>query len=243
MAKGKKGENMTENKKLFEESENGKSQGEQFDEELETQELQTTNSTNTMREYKMNELKDEQEYIVELDEPAENLEIKEIEDADGNKNKIKYLKTPLVIASVRILQPRTLDNDGKIIPPIEKLSKKTGKVNKYYTSKVEILYENSRYKSMVSHIRWWVNKDTLSPTFVTQHTDNIDMKYVTEITKLYWKFCDNFGYDKTQTDKNKILSQKKFMDELVGKKVKIKELTGIYDGESWTKLSIDSFIK
>jgi len=192
--------------------------------------------------FTFNELPDNQEYKVKFSED-EDVEVKTFKDAEGNETKIKIMKMPLEIESARILLPRIKDVDGNIIPPLETISKKNNRKLKYYVSKVEILYKDSNYKSLVPSIRWWVNGSQVTPSFKTEFVENVDLKYITDITKLYWKFCDAYGYDKTKKDETKILSQKQFINELVGKKAIIKELTTFYQDQWRFKLAIDSFVK
>lgn len=173
------------------------------------------------------------------DEPVE---IKKFETDEGSKS-VKYSKNAFKIVSAKILPPRIKDVDGKIVAPIEKLNSRTNKKSKYYETKLELLFEDSDYKALVTSIRWFVNGNQLRPNFLTKFDEKInDMKYVSEITKLYWKFCDTFGYDKSQKDVKRILSQKEFVDSLKGKSVILREATGIYEGRQWHKLIVDSFV-
>lgn len=200
----------------------------------------TSSNTDEMKEFIIGELSDAEKMLVAFTDD-EDIEVKEFKDIDGNTTKIKYLKKPLEIASVKILQPRLFNIDGEKIEP-EATKSKAGKDLRFYTTKVEVLYKNSMYKSLIPSIRWWVNGDRLDPSFMTKFTDKLDMKFITDITKVYWKYCDTFGYDKSQVHPDKILTQKQFIDGLVGKKVIIKEVSGFY-GKEWTKLGIDSFVK
>lgn len=167
-----------------------------------------------------------------------------VEEVDGVKAQIKKLKRPLIISTARVLKPKTKDSEGNLIEPMMVKSidhKGQEKITKYYESKLEITYANEPYKSLVPNIKWFVNIDTLNPSFLTEYSEKMDMKYVSEITKLYWKFCDAFGFDKTKKNMSKVLSQKAFVDGLVGKKVKIKETSGVYKKTDWSKISIVSF--
>lgn len=200
----------------------------------------TISNNDEIKDYILGGLSDKEKMLISFID-GEDIEVKEFKDVDGNTTKIKYLKKPLEIASVKILQPRLINVDGEKIEP-EVTKGKDGKELKFYTTKVEVLYKDSMYKSLIPSVRWWVNGDRLDPSFMTKFSDKLDMKFITDLTKVYWKFCDAFGYDKTQAHPDKVLTQRQFIDGLVGKKVIIKEVSGFY-GKEWTKLGIDSFVK
>jgi hypothetical protein len=193
-----------------------------------------------LEDFEKGELPDEQEYLVGFTDD-ESVEVKTYKDPEGGEQKVKFSKNVFEIEDAKILSPITKDIDGNLVPPEESTSKKTGKTVKYYTSKVQVLYKNSSYKTLIPSVRWWVNGNKLNPSFKTDYIENYNPKFTSEITKLYWKFCDKYGYDKTKKDRDKILSPKQFLKELVGKKVILRELSGNYEGRDWTKLSIAEF--
>jgi hypothetical protein len=195
---------------------------------------------NETKSFILGDLSDKEKMLIAFSDD-EDIDIKEFKDIDGNVTKIKYLKHPLEIASVKILGPKLKNVDGDPIEP-EVTRGKDGKELKFYTTKVEVLFKDSRYKALIPSVRWWVNGERLDPSFMTKFNEKLDMKFITDLTKTYWKYCDTFGYDKTQTHPDKVLTQRQFIEGIVGKNVILKEVSGFYGGKEWTKLGIDSFV-
>jgi hypothetical protein len=146
-------------------------------------------------------------------------------------------------------KPRTMDANGKKIEP--SLSKDEKK--KFYTTKLNITFDHSTYKSVLPTIKWYVNikkeavnengkdviKETmeLKPWFNTTYNENVDEKFVSKITNLYFKLCRFLG--KAPGD----LTAQQFLKSLIGKKVRLMMEKGIYDGKPWTRIDIAEFVK
>lgn len=177
----------------------------------------------------------------------EEIEIKKVYDKEINEEtEIKFSKNAFEIISAEILKPILKDSNGNRIDPEEKTD--NGKVtSRFYSSKLEIKVKDRPYKIHVAGIKWFVNDNTLNPSFRTDFVEKADLKYISEIQKLYWKVCDLLGYDKTQKNKDKILSKKQFIDSLVGLKIKLVENTGKFqkgkEQIAWSKLAISSIQK
>ena len=177
----------------------------------------------------------------------EEIEIKKVFDKNTNEEEeIKFSKNAFEIISAEILKPILKDSNGNRIDPEEKTE--NGKVtSRFYSSKLEIKVKDRPYKIHVAGIRWFVNYNTLNPSFRTDFVEKADLKYIAEIQKLYWKVCDLLGYDKTQKNKEKILSKKQFIDSLIGLKIKLVENNGKFqkgkEQIAWSKLAISSIQK
>jgi hypothetical protein len=177
----------------------------------------------------------------------EEIEIKKSFNKDINEEEeIKFSKNAFEIISAEILKPIVKDAQGNKIKPDEKVE--NNKVtSRFYTSKLEIKVKDRPYKIHVAGIRWFVNGEMLNPSFRTDFVEKADLKYISEIQKLYWKVCDLLGFDKTQKNKDKILTKKQFIDSLVGLKVKLTELNGKFqkgkEQIAWSKLAISTIEK
>ena len=242
---------MEENKKFFENNTTNTQQDDDLS--LDKYDLNNNSSTESLekepQEFEFGDIDSvyESDGLIKKFTDDEEIEIKKVYDKESNEEvDIKFSKNAFEIISAEILKPILKDSNGNRIEPEEKVS--NGKVtSRFYTSKLEIKVKDRPYKIHVAGIKWFVNDNTLNPSFRTDFVEKADLKYISEIQKLYWKVCDLLGYDKTKKNKEKILSKKQFIDSLVGLKVKLVENTGRFqkgkDQIEWTKLAISSIQK
>lgn len=60
--------------------------------------------------------------------------------------------------------------------------------------------------------------------------------FISEVTKLYYRYCQ-----KNNKEFGKVI-QKQFVESLVGCKVKVKNSTGVYNGDRWNRIDIVEFV-
>ncbi|MCK4260174.1 MAG: hypothetical protein KAX49_14445 [Halanaerobiales bacterium] len=171
----------------------------------------------------------EDDFIIgELQETEIKLFI--LSDEDDNEDN----KKEFVIESVELMKPITKNVDG-VIEPL----KSNGK--KYYQTKLKILYKDTDYASYIPNIKWYLGLDkegkkTLTPWFRLKCVEE-DLKdnFTPEITKMYYRFCNKFDIEVGKLTRNE------FVDQLVGKKVILKNTSGKYNGKTWNRIDIKSF--
>ena len=146
------------------------------------------------------------------------------------------------IESAEILKPRLVDVDGKLIEP--KVFNEKDPTKKGYTTKLSITYKDSNYLSLLPNIKWYIGvnantgKKVLNPWFNTTVTkDDLTSQYTSEISKLYFKYCEKFGHVVGK------LTQNDFVAGLKGKQVKLKQWSTKWEGTTRYRLDISEFVE
>lgn len=114
------------------------------------------------------------------------------------------------------------------------------KTNKWIATRLEVTYKDSKYKSSLPNIKWFLDKydpNSWNPSFKPISSEKeFQNQFVPVVSKLYYKFCIQF---------NKIagdFGQQDFINELVGKKVILHEVNEEFDGKSYRRLDIHKFV-
>lgn len=139
------------------------------------------------------------------------------------------------IESVELLKPITRNVDG----PVEPLESNG---NKFYQTKLKITYKGNSYASYVPNIKWYLGlkdgKKTLDPWFrLKMEEEDLTDNFTPEITKVYFRFCKKFGFELGK------LNRKDFVAQLTGKKVKLINTSGKYQGNKWNRIDVAEFIE
>jgi len=185
-------------------------------------------------EYQFGEFSEEKNYEIILNEKL---------DDKGITEKV------FEISKAELLKPRTIDNEGNIIP-LRSLSK-SDETKKGYETKVAIYFKDTNYRALLPNIKWFLNtrisKDengndikvqSLTPTFRTKiAAEELDDTFTSIISKHYYIFCKTFGHIPGE------LTKKQFLEDLVGKKVKLKQFSGKYEGHTWNRIHIAEYVK
>ena len=155
------------------------------------------------------------------------------------------VKKVFTISKVEKGLPRLKDEMGNFIAPKPFNDKKPdSKVG--YETKLKIEFEDSNYIALVPNIKWYPgirktdsgDKKVLNPWFRTNITaDDLDDKFVSEISKLYYRFCVYKGV------KPGMLSISDFITGLVGCKVELSQYKVKYQGEVRYRIDISKFIQ
>jgi hypothetical protein len=116
-----------------------------------------------------------------------------------------------------------------------------------YTTKLVLTFKDTNYAAIVPSIKWYQTivdlpggkqKKILKPWFNVNITkEQLDNPQVSQISKLFYRYCEAKGLDM------KKVTQKQFIDGLVGQKVKLKTVKGNYKGKDWAKLEVTEFVK
>jgi len=140
------------------------------------------------------------------------------------------------ISTAEVAAPRTADADNNMIAPLES---KSGK--KFYTSKLNLTFDHSTYKSVLPNVKWFVNikdgKTVLNPWFNIHYDEKTDEKFVSVVSNLYFKLCKFLGKELGE------MTQSQFTKSLAGKKVRLAMTKGIYEKRTWTRIDVAEFVK
>lgn len=190
-----------------------------MDDDLETPDLEEI-------DYELGELSDQQKKEVVLKE----------ED----------LKKTFIIETAEIRKPILKDIDGKMIPPIFFKKDENGKVldpdKKGYVSKLILTYKDTDYISIIPNVKWYIGtnqhgKPVLNPWFRTTGLTKEDLNdnFTAQTSKLYFRYCDFLGMKPGK------VTQKEFVDGLVGKKVKL--INTPYKKHGANRIDVTEFVK
>ena len=146
------------------------------------------------------------------------------------------------IESVEILEPKTIDDDGNVIPPQPFNKKPDSKIG--YQSKLKITYKDSKYVSLLPNIKWYkrVDKQTQEERYVPWFNINnlddnsLNDQFTAQTSKLYYKFCVKFGMTPGK------VPRLTFIKELVGKNVKLSQYKTKYEGSMRYRIDIEEFV-
>jgi hypothetical protein len=114
---------------------------------------------------------------------------------------------------------------------------------KGYQTRLQINYADSTYVSLIPAIRWYPTKDkdtgknTLVPWFSRIITeDKLYDPMTSTISKLYFRYCKFVGQEVGK------VTQKEFLEGLVGKKVVLEEWETMYNGKKSYRLDIREIV-
>lgn len=194
----------------------------------------------------------ENENIDELEEVPEEVSSElefEFGELSDNVKKEVILKEEdyekvFVIEKVELGKPQLKDADGVPIPPKQFNEKDPTK--KGYVTKLKIEYKDNNYISLIPNVKWYIASRTingvvkkiLNPWFRTAglKEEDLEDKFVSEASKLYYRFCKYKGIEPGK------MSQSEFVSQLVGQKVKIRQWKEKYKGEMSYRIDIVEFV-
>lgn len=150
-------------------------------------------------------------------------------------------KNTFEIENAEIIKPRLVDDEGQKIEP--KPFNENNPDKKGFTTKVRITYKDSSYMSLIPNVKWYqgvnpqTKKKVLNPWFNINVVESaLNDQYTSEISKLYYKFCIKNGYTPGK------LTQKQFIEKLPGSKVKLKQWSMKYKGETRYRIDVEKFV-
>jgi hypothetical protein len=236
-----------ENKKFFEQQ--------KLDPFVDAEEI-SVQATKVVKEEKMVSKETSNDLIIDDFEPViSNKSQLNIEEEFGVK--VNADGRVLTIKEVTIMPPKVkMIKDGRqvIIPPSE--TKKTGA--KFYSSKIKIRYEEDNICDFVPTIVFWINDGKIDPKV---HLDRVGDSKVAQLVRMTLQKMSNNAFRLTEalvnervtnvvpeedakkfTTFSKTVSDSEILQYLVGKKVKIRTSTGMYEGKRWLRNDVHSFM-
>ena len=110
-----------------------------------------------------------------------------------------------------------------------------------YQTRLRIKYKDSTYVSLIPSIRWYVNvidgKTKIQPWFnLTIDEKDLNDNMTSTISKLYFRYCKHVGKEVGK------VSQKEFIENLPGLKVKLEQWETKHKGKMSYRLDVKEFV-
>jgi hypothetical protein len=147
-----------------------------------------------------------------------------------------YGKRIFTIKKVTATRIALIDENCEKIPP---LKGKGGGLS--YKVKMKILFEEEDLCEYYPSLRYWVadNKISSAPSVPRIEVEEIEEKendhFTPEVAKIFAKYTRHTG------KKSKEISDKEFFLGMIGKKVKLKNTSGVYEKKPWQRNDIIDF--
>jgi len=185
------------------------------------------------------ELPTEGEEAPDVEEEDENAEFSPTVSKESPKDRLERLGEKkkadgkiVTIKKVFFTRPKTQGMDGAPIPP-----KKTQEGDKeFYPGKLGIKFEEDNLVEYYPNFHYFVNDDVVSKIAKVNRSEAQPMEKRNAISQLFWLAIKKMGKPADE------VSDAEFFDWLVGKKVKLKTDSGVYQKRKWFRNDIVEFV-
>lgn len=184
-------------------------------------------------------MEDIEDYVYE--EPSDTIKF-DVELSVEDKDKI------FEISNAEFQKAKTKDSLQNHIKPEPFNDKQPDKVG--YKAKMLVNFKDTNYAAIIPSIRWYANKEIKTVNGVKKEVlhlkswfnksvtkENYNNQQTSEVARLYFDYCNHIGQPVGK------VTDRQFLDGLVGKKVKLKTVKGNYLSKDWAKLVIVEFVK